>query len=237
MLIPRSLLPFLLLALSLPAFAQNLTLQISNPQPRVGESFTVSFSMDFFNEQMSEQLQQQASLEVSQPSYTDKQYSRTLTATKAGTYPIGPYSFTFNGITYTSNQVTIEVIEPLARQEGIWLRQVQFGGEDFLILEQMIPNLQTTPMTPSEFEQGMHHDFEKAFASLRQQPAAGINLNRRHSTTTAESADNTGKASLGYSLQIYRIEKEEAFAGSLQLQPEHFQNLPSNARLPILVLR
>ncbi|EMR04246.1 BatD family protein [Cesiribacter andamanensis] len=234
---PRSLLPFLFLAFSLPALAQNLTLQISNPQPRVGESFTVSFSMDFFNEQMSQQLQQQASLEVSQPPFTHKHYSRTFTATRAGQYTLGPYSFTFNGVTHTSNQLTIEVIEPLAKEEGIWLRQVQFGGEDFLILEQMIPNLQTTPMTPSEFEQGMHHDFEKAFASLRQQPAAGINLNRRHSTTAAESTDKTGKASIGYSLQIYRIEKEEAFAGSLQLQPEHFQNLPANIELPMLVLR
>lgn len=127
--------------LSTLTFAQEKhILKVSNPQPRVGQSIDVFFDLSALNNSIDEQLKTSDLFEVGNSVFYSKDFKRTITFNEPGKHTIGPVKFSINNIEYNLDAIEIEVIEELTPQEGLWIRHVKTDTEQYLILEQMLPN-------------------------------------------------------------------------------------------------
>src|SRR5580693_194323 len=97
---------FFTLLLYVNVYAQTLDLSISNPQPRLGQSFTVAINIDTVNQTMFHFLSNnfKVSLAKDQCSNTPAM-SVSLEAAKTGRNEIGPLAIEFNGRKYTTNKI------------------------------------------------------------------------------------------------------------------------------------
>jgi len=124
--------------------AQTLNLSISNPQPRLGQSFIVTVNIDTLNQTLFHFLSSQfkVSLTKDQCSNTPEM-SVALEAKKIGKDEIGPLTIEFNGIKYKTNKVSFDVVDSLpAVNKGYWIRKIKVDDTTVVILtEQRIPAL------------------------------------------------------------------------------------------------
>ncbi len=124
--------------------AQTLNLSISNPQPRMGQSFTATVNIDTLNETLFHFLSSQfkVSLAKDQCSSTPEM-SVNLEAKKIGKNEIGPLTIEFNGIKYKTNKISFDVVDSLpAVNKGYWIRKIKVDDTTVLILtEQRTPAL------------------------------------------------------------------------------------------------
>lgn len=208
--------------------AQEVKLETNYPEPRVGQSFNITLQLDFIEDYLKESLQD--GLELSKK-FAFSDYSRDIKANEAGQYTIGPLSFEFNGKTYKSDSITINVIEPLTKKEGIWIRQVEFDETTFLILEQFINKDWDTKddKDGNTFMSISSEDIE--FASIQENPIDGLTFSRRHSITNTMPIDDKDRfgPSLGYSRQIYVVTNQTG--KQIELKKKYFENFPKNTKL------
>lgn len=124
--------------------AQTLNLSISNPQPRIGQSFTVTVNIDTLNETLFHFLSPQFKVSLSKDQCsTTPEMSVDLEAKKIGKNEIGPLTIEFNGIKYKTNKISFNVDDSLPTvNKGYWIRKVKVDDTTVLILtEQRIPAL------------------------------------------------------------------------------------------------
>src|ERR1700722_9641263 len=125
--------------------AQVLYLQISNPQPRVGQTFTVSVDADTLAAILFNPISNQFKVLLSDGSDARTETPKLaipMTALKKGKNIIGPLSFEFNGTKYTTSKLEFEVVDslPAAITRGLWIRKVMFNEFTFAILiEERLP--------------------------------------------------------------------------------------------------
>src|SRR4051812_44383102 len=116
---------FLALFYSISCYSQTLKLDISLPQPRLGQSFYLTCSSDT----LSKQIFNLAPGKFKINSYTaftgqETTFSVQLEALKIGQNEIGPLSFNFNGNTYKTNIIKFTVADSLPNvNKGIWIRK------------------------------------------------------------------------------------------------------------------
>jgi hypothetical protein len=120
--------------------AQTLNLSISNPQPRLGQSFTLSINIDTLNEKLFHFLSNafNVSLVAGSPGV-----SVNLEGKKIERDEIGPLTIEFNGIKYTTNKIEFDIIDSLpAVNKGYWIRKLKVNDSTvFVLTEQRIPAL------------------------------------------------------------------------------------------------
>ena len=230
---------FFVAALSLLLFnslaAQELKLNVSNHQPRVGEVVSITINIDFLHDQIDAQLNDE--LQLDDATFMEKRLSRSFTASKPGTYNIGPISFTFNGKSFTSNQLTIEVIEALPSAEGFWLRHVTAGNnEEFIIIEQHLPQKPSKEKTRTEkirdFDTNAYQPNISSLVKPIEKPAKGLEI--KLNSSWSKSAEGTNN--LVFTRQIYTVKKNNEFEGSFTFDNTHFENLPPKVKLPLLTI-
>jgi len=130
--------------LPLVCFSQNLTLDISTPQPRLGETFTLTVEVDTIATNVFSFLSSRFIVSgYRSTSNSGSALGTTLQATKIGHNEIGPLTLTINGKKYIANKIAFEVVDSLpAVNKGLWIRQAPIDdSSEYIILEQRIPAL------------------------------------------------------------------------------------------------
>ena len=119
-----------LLAIPVLSFSQTLKLEVSNPEPRVGDYITLTINAD--------SLSKDVFSSISDKDFTfgyEQYLSTDLKATSAGKKTIGPFSITLNGKKYITNKLDIRVAESLPDvPQGLWIRKVNVTDSIFYIL-------------------------------------------------------------------------------------------------------
>jgi hypothetical protein len=89
---------------SVSCYAQTLNLSISNPQPRLGQTFTISVNVDTINKMVFRfSTGNFKILTAKNPFNRGVLLSVDAEAVKTGRNEIGPLNLEFNGIKYTTN--------------------------------------------------------------------------------------------------------------------------------------
>lgn len=135
---------FFTLLLCVKVYSQTLNLSISDPQPRLGQGFTITINIDTVNQTMFHFLSDRFKVSLAKDQCsTTPEMSVSLEATKTGRNEIGPLTIEFNGTKYTTNKIAFDVVDSLpAVNKGYWIRKIKVDDTTVLILtEQRIPAL------------------------------------------------------------------------------------------------
>ncbi|EPR71876.1 hypothetical protein ADIWIN_3074 [Winogradskyella psychrotolerans RS-3] len=163
---------------------------------------------------------------------SSEDFQRVIIFEKAKTYNIGPFDFEFNGKTYTTNTMEVNVLPKLPIENGLWLRQTEFEGQHYLILEQLISNTSNK----TENENGGYSETiggvmpeGKEFAELNEDLTQGIQLSNYSSATNSVTPDDAKSYSVGFSYTIkkYKITFDEDYKGEYLISESDFINLPT----------
>ncbi len=235
----------LLLFISLNFFthAQNaIELSIDNPAPRVGDEVEISFSIDFFTNEIKRQLDTDADIIESHGHYgiSSDQFSQTLTFKKKGKHTVGPFQFEFNGQTITTDSIVVDVAEKLPLTEGAWIQVVSdHKGNHYLIIEQLIPNTDDQQGYEESYSISDEMGSDDDFADLAERNFEGINVSFQRSSSTTnygDSRQNRFGSSFSYSFKKYQVYLNDNFTGSFTFRKKHFNNLPKQTHVKNLTV-
>jgi len=138
----KSIFLFIALFFSISCYSQTLELDLSLPQPRLGQSFYLTVSSDTLSKQIFNfapdkfKVNSYLALSGEQTSF-----SVQLQALKIGQNEIGPLTFNFNGHTYKTNVIKFTVADSLPHvNKGIWIRKVPINDTTvYIMIDQRIP--------------------------------------------------------------------------------------------------
>lgn len=209
---------FLLSAfLSYSVSAQVARLDIDNPAPRAGDDIRVTFVLE----------KQGVKSEKSRAGFGDIKVSTALTDT--GRMVIGPFRFMIRNKEYQTDSLTIRVYPqlPSTAKDGVWLRQVDFNGDHFLIIEQRVSGRQKKDQKNSgEIIIGMSSN-DKQFASLDESKfeATGLDI----ISSSSRSGNQTLDASdVSFKVATFKFKKTDAFKGKLKVDRKFLNDVPEN---------
>ena len=125
-------------------YAQQLSISLSTPQPRLGEHFRISIDIDTLNKTFFSFLKNKFTL---LPAINDCQENPNIgveaIATKLGHNEIGPLRLELNGMKFTTDKIVFDVVDSLpAVNQGFWIRKMKVNDSVFfLLIDQRIPAL------------------------------------------------------------------------------------------------
>lgn len=235
----------LLLFISLNFFtnAQNaIELSIDNPAPRVGDDVEISFSIDFFTDEIKRQLETDANTIETNGRYgiSSDQFSQTLTFHKKGKHTIGPFQFEFNGQKISTDSIVVDVAEKLPLTEGAWIQVVSdHKGNHYLIIEQLIPNTSDQNGYEESYSFSEEMGSDDNLADLAEHNFEGVNVSFQRSSSTSnygDSRQNRFGSSFSYSFKKYQVYLNDNFSGSFTFRKKHFSNLPKQTQVKNLTI-
>jgi hypothetical protein len=213
---------------------QKISLKTIYPEPRVGQSFSITLELDFIKDYFEKTLPN----EMKFKSYSAfSNFSHDINVNETGNFTIGPLEFEFNGNKYWTDTLIINVIEKLEAKEGIWIRLMNVGNTQFVVIEQHIDNnWEIDEVSQNSFSMSISPE-NAEFAELIENPIEGLEFYNRQSSTSSISKDgeNTFGVSLAYSRKIYRITNETG--KEIKLTDKFFKNLPLKAKIPRLKIK
>jgi hypothetical protein len=208
---------FLLSAfLSLSASAQVARLDIDNPAPRAGDDIRVTFTVD-------KEPQGDTRSKKDRTGFGDIKITTTLADT--GSMVIGPFKFTIRNKEYTTQVLTIQVYPPLPSdaKDGIWMREVDFNGDHFLIIEQRLSG-QRKKEQKQDAEITIGFNSDPQFASLDEDKfeANGLDI--------ISSSSRSGKhgSDVSFTVATFKFKKTDAFKGKLKIDRKVLRDVPDN---------
>ncbi len=142
-------LALLFLGSSLCGQTQTLKLSISNPQPRIGDEFEVVLDIKTLKSEIFKGMTDKIQIVSEYIAGESGEMKIKVSATKKGINELGPLTLSLNGVTYTTNKISYEVVDPLPNvDKGLWFRKVKISDSTFCILiEQRIPASEKTTNT------------------------------------------------------------------------------------------
>lgn len=137
------------LVISLYAQTQTLNLSISNPQPRIGDEFEVTLDIKTLKSEIFKSIADKVKIVSEYIAGENSQMKIEVTALKKGINELGPLTLSLNGVSYTTNKISYEVVDALPNvDKGLWFRKVKKSDSTFCILiEQRIPANEKTTYT------------------------------------------------------------------------------------------
>jgi len=124
------------------AKAQKLDLDISLPQPRLGQRFDLTLRSDTLSKQIFNLPPDKFKIN-SYTAFTGQEtsFSVNIEALKMGKNEIGPLTFSFNAHTYKTNSIKFTVADSLPNvNKGIWITKVHVDDTTvYIIIDQHIP--------------------------------------------------------------------------------------------------
>lgn len=221
----------LLTITSISGFAQNITLSISNPQPRLGDSIELMVDVTELRSALFKTIENNGAISSLLAPYRGEEFMKfNVGATKIGTHQIGPLQFTFNGINFSSNKIIYEVIDSLpAIDRGLWIRKVITGDSTFSILiDQRIPKLKYDHYNPNHTQNTV-----LTCNSLM----AGI---ERKGTMTMTDVPDEDDYQMGIAIMkcfsIYNFKITDK-TKKIELRREDFNNLPEDYKFEDIIIQ
>lgn len=143
-----------------------------------------------------------------------------------GKYPVGPLFLQINGVKYASDTIAVQVDDALPEEKnGIWIRQVQFNGKEYILVEQRIGGDWETVSTGTNSTNTSFKAKSDEFAEIDpgQLDNAPVNLQFNYSYSTTQNM--TEGSSANYKISVYVLAKQANFSGSFTLTRKHFKDL------------
>jgi len=228
----------LLVLVAFQSFAQDtLSLNIDNPEPRVGDPVTLTLDIEFLTEEIKTQLADDVQMHgnFSAYSYDADVLKRVLKFNKTGKQYIGPFNFEFNGKKYVTDSIEVNVAEKLPFREGVWVRYVQANGKKYIILEQLIENKSDAKRSKNGYSYtvGGTKSSRAEFADIEAMPEKGVSIRMNSSSSYTVQPEGADPSSAGFS---YSFKKYEVSMGSSSdavyvLKSSHFNNLPRKTKI------
>jgi hypothetical protein len=219
-----------LTVLSVFVSAQVVKISVDNTEPRVGQEVVLTIDASFFDYMIKESLTSVA--------FSDMQstFDRKFIPGHEGEIMIGPFMFEFNGKSYRTNEIRLNVIEALPDREGIWIRKLTIGADQYILIEQIVVNEPKNKKTESGISMSWATDSD-GLAELDVTDVKGLSFFKNRSGHGG-APGNSREYTLGtsYCFKFYRIDKGEGFSGSFKLKERHFRNLPKGTKIPEIVI-
>lgn len=212
------------------AYAQEVKISVDNTEPRVGQEVVLTIDATFFDDMIKDAM--------TSVSFSDMKssFDRKFRPEREGEIIIGPYTFEFNGKTFRTNEIKLNVIEALPDKEGAWVRKVTIGDEQYILIEQIVVNKPVTKNT----NDGFHISWDTASEGLAELSVDGVkglsffeNRSGRGGTPGTAREYSPGTS---YCFKFYRIDRSDGFSGNFKLKEKHFKNLPKGTRIPEIVI-
>lgn len=228
-----SILILLLTGLTITSLAQNIQIKVDNTEPRLGQEFNLTIETDFFDKFLKATFTD--SLEVKR-TYSNKNLTKTIIAKHLGPVTIGPIQFEFDGTTYFSNSITINVIPNLTDKEGVWIRKLRIDNRDYIVIEQ-ISNIKPVTTGSGNTWTTEWKATEDNLVSLVEKPGEDIEFFNGRSGVGGHPDKGKGYSpSVSYAFKFYEIKRLPGFKGSFRLKEKYFENLPKGTEIPDIVI-
>lgn len=186
-------------------------IQVSNPAPRVGDEIVVNLSFDTLMPLRKGHIE-----EIKNHILKSEVKINTL-AMKAGTTWIGPFTFKIGVQEVTTDSIQIFIEEELKTlNDTISIRQVEFQGIKYLVIEQVLVGENTKSKDFFEFDE--------------KNVCAGIELKQSY------SSNGTG-AKYNFKTLVFQIITVKKGAQECIITAERFNNLPSGLTIKNFMLR
>ena len=222
---------------------QVATLDLNNPAPRVGDEIEilVYFKMKDLHEKEGKKTADEwkSEQENNLGSGNLKFYENIL---DTGLIKIGPFKFSINNKEFVTDIITVRVYPNLPDvKDGIWIRQVNFKDETFLILEQRLSN-QWNNESKSDDEHSMTHSSDGVTYTgidIKKLKELGLALKEVGSSTSSQVVDIKdifGSGTVSYKLTKYKVTRLDNFKGKVKIKREFFIDYPDKVELPIIVV-
>lgn len=228
---------FLALSIATCLFAQqNIKISVNNSEPRVGQEFILTVESEFLDSYLKQVLPTE--LTISTGPFSTSDTYRKLMATKEGQMTIGPLEFTFNGVKYKSNSITINVIPMLGDSEGLWVRKIRLDEDDYIVIEQILIAKKITTYDKSTTTDTWESRSDEFARLIVDTDFEGIKFKDSRSGIGGHpDILNSHPSEISYSYKYYKIIKSPDFDGKVKLTKKHFVNLPDDVELKTIVIK
>lgn len=227
----------LILLLPFTALSQTLHLEISTPQPRVGEDFTIMVNIDTVAKDVFSGLAGKFTVSSYSFGNASSMIGANLNASKTGKNVIGPLTLNINGKKYLTDKLTFDVVDSLpAVNKGLWIRQLPLNDTTtYIIIEQRIPALNYLTHDSTSISMTAKTSIDDKKAEMVQDSVVSF-----HGSTENQKLSPDIKP--GESLNFYQndfamYEVKHAKNKPLILTKDYFTNLPSYYKFEDIVIK
>jgi hypothetical protein len=213
---------------------------MSSPQPRLGQSFTISVSVDTLADILFRPVS--GNFKISPGKDASNQASSfviTAEAKAIGKQHIGPLKLEFNGIKFTTDKMEFDVIDSLpAVDKGLWIRKVMVNDTEFSILmDQRIPTSPYTSKTDSSITtEYKARDGSTGTTLVTNDEAENIRSNGSTTSSSPQTVSLQGKESgVNYYFGVYNfviVDKKKPVV----LRKSDFKDLPPDFKFQDIVV-
>jgi hypothetical protein len=219
----------LVLFFSISGYSQTLELTISNPQPRLGEIFTLSVEIDTVATNVFSFLSNKFIVSpYKSSSNTGSTIGVSLQATKLGHNDIGPLNFKIDNKVYTSNKIKFDVVDSLPPvNKGLWFRTTPIDDSTvYLIIEQRIPALvYVTHDSPTSMTMTTKTNDEDKEVEMVQD-SDNISFGGSHSDyQSVKEPKNKTESKFEYFFALYKIKRNKN-GNPVVISKDDFKNIP-----------
>lgn len=227
-------LTLLLTGLTITASGQNIQIKVDNTEPRLGQEINLTIETNFFEEFLKGTFTD--SIEFRQ-TYSNKDLTKTIIAKRLGPMTIGPIKFEFNGVTYLSNSITINVIPNLTDKEGVWIRKLKIDNKDYIVIEQISIIKPVTTGSGNTWNTEWKATEDNLVKLIKEPEDVGIEFFEGRSGMGGHPDKSKGYSpSISYSYKFYEIKKLPGFTGVFRLKEKYFENLPKGTKIPEIII-
>jgi hypothetical protein len=215
--------------LTIFASAQVVKISVDNTEPRVGQEVVLTIDATFFDEVVEESMSGVAFSDMKST------FDRKFIPQREGEMMVGPYTFQFNGKSYRTNEIRLNVIEALPDKEGVWIRKLTIGDEQYILIEQIVVN-KPTAGNDSNVSLSWQSDTD-GLAELDVENVEGLSFFKNRSGHGGVPGNSREyKEGTSYCYGFYKIQKQEGYAGGFKLKEKHIKNLPKGTKIPEIII-
>lgn len=218
---------------------QTLELSISTPQPRIGETFSLSIDANHIRANIFRSLYEKVKLSNDTQS-DNSEIIMNVNALKTGKDEIGPLEFIINNTTYTTNKIFYEVIEALPNTDkGIWFRKIKTSDTTFcIIIEQRIPSSSKTIIENNNITLRSEPETDQIIKFKNYYSIDGLRGgNSRSSTNFNSIVDKDGadkQFMYGYSVYSFEIVDKNK---KIVITKDKFENFPRDYEFKDIIVQ
>jgi hypothetical protein len=220
--------------------SQTIELTISTPQPRINQNFTLSLDINHIRANIFQSLAGKIAAPIGVHMVDNSDFMiANVSPAKKGWEEIGPFVFTINKTTYTTNKIKYEVVDALpSTDKGIWIRKVELKKNEFcIIIEQRIPSTEVTTKTENTINITNQPEASELMRFKYTYSISGLSEHNSSSSSDFSSVHINGQDKqfmYGYSIYYFTIDNPKA---KIKITEDYLENIPSWYHFPDIIVQ
>lgn len=199
--------------------------------PRVGDNLEISYSVVTDTFDVASTNEKELLKKTNEKELGMGQLDFTNFIKDTGSHVFGPFIFTVDGHNVQSGTIAIHFDNALPNvNNGIWMRQLTYKEEEYLIIEQRIPGKWITTKTSATSSNLSFQMESEDYAELDENKIDynTIYFQSSHSQSTSRQVEINGEEeTVGYKISFYKIQKTNSFKAPFKLNKNNLKNLPT----------